>query len=183
MTRFPARLGVLFAVTLILIGCASQPPLQARPAGSADGTAYWARDIAAPLILGFAPDAQIYNVMGTQIYKDGRLAANSGDWSIEAWSPTRQQSFQVIVRADGTASATARSQTSGPGANGQPVPAGWRDSTVIFAAMAPHLDPSAAFAQLVVFNIATYSAPNWGVNFPGGAHPNHSVRWDGTYLP
>jgi len=172
------------AVALLTLGgTCNTPPPQQRPGAPFDGSVHWARDIAQPLIQNFAADAQIYNVAGVQVYGDGRLPANVGSWGIVAWSPSRQEEFQVNVRHTGATSTSVRAQTSPPSSDGQPVPAGWVNSTVVFAATAPHRDPSATVATLTVFNIATYDNPVWGINFSSaGAEPNHFVSWDGNYL-
>lgn len=181
MLQKALSLGSCLCVFMLLLGSnCNQPSPQPRPANPYDGSAYWARDIAQPLIASFAADAQIYNVMGAQVMVDGRLPANLGNWSIVAWSPSQQQEFQVIVKNDGTASTTTRQQASAPGANNQPVPAGWVNSTTIFSATNGHRNPGASLATLAVFNIATYSRAMWGINFNAGE--NQYVNWDGTYI-
>jgi hypothetical protein len=174
-------LMLTFMLVLALVACNSPTPEQ-RPGDPFDGSVHWARDIAQPLIDGFAPDAQLYNIMGVQIYSDGRLPVNTGNWSLQAWSPSRQEKIQIVVRYDGSTSTTTSEQTSPPSSNGQPVPAGWVNSTVIFDATAPYRDPHVTVATLVVFNISTYDDPVWGINFSSGSEPNHFVNWDGTYL-
>jgi len=169
-------------VTVLAGGTCTPPPPQQRPGNAFEGSAFWARDIAQPLITNFAADAQIYHIMGVQIFRDGRLPANQGSWGLVAWSPSQQKEFQVNVRHDGSTSTSTRAQTSVPGANGQPLPAGWVNSTDIFNATAPHRDPAATLATLAAFNIATYSQPMWGINFNAGAQPTHYVKFDGTYI-
>jgi hypothetical protein len=166
---------------IVLMSGACAPP-HPRPGNAFDGSVHWARDIAQPLISGFAADAQIYSVMGAQVYRDGRLPTNAGSWGIVAWSPSRQVEFQVNVRFDGTTTTSTRTQTTPPGANGQPLPPGWVNSTAVFDATASHRDPSATLATLAMFNITTYSGPHWGLNFNAGTQPNHYVNFDGTYL-
>ncbi len=171
------------AVGVLLIGGTCTPPApQPRPGNAFEGSAFWARDIAQPLISGFASDAQIYNIAGVQVFKDGRLPSNQGSWGIVAWSPSQQKEFQVNVRHNGTTSTSTREQANAPSANHQPLPAGWVNSTDIFNATASHRDPGATVATLAMFNIATYDGPHWGLNFNAGAEPNHYVNFDGAYL-
>lgn len=175
-------LSLGFMVMVFAAGTCTPPPPQQRPGSAFEGSAFWARDIAQPLITNFAADAQIYHIMGVQIFRDGRLPANQGSWGLVAWSPSQQKELQVNVRHDGSTSTSTRAQTSAPGANGQPLPAGWVNSTDIFTATAPHRDPAATLANLAAFNIATYSQPMWGINFNVGAQPTHYVKFDGTYI-
>jgi hypothetical protein len=181
MLRKGFSTAILTLVLFLLSGCTCNPPVPVtRPGNAYDGSAFWARDIAQPLIANFAADAQIYNVMGTQVMVDGRLPANVGNWSIVAWSPSRQEEFQVIVKNDGSTSTSTRAQPSAPGANNQPVPAGWVNSTVVFNATIGHRDAGASQATLAVFNLATYSRAVWGLNLNAGQ--NQYVNWDGTYI-
>jgi len=175
-----ASASLILSFILLLGSNCNQPAPVTRPGSAYDGSAYWARDLAQPLITGFAGDAQIYNIMGAQVMADGRLPANLGNWSIVAWSPSRQEEFQVIVRNDATTSTSTRAQASAPGANNQPVPNGWANSTVVYNATIGHRDPGATLSTLVVFNIATYTRPLWAINFNAGQ--NQYVNWDGTYI-
>lgn len=172
---------LLIMLAFMLNGSNCQTPTQ-RPGNSFDGSAHWARDMAQPLINNFAADAQIYHINGVQVYKDGRLPANAGSWGLVAWSPSRQEIIQVNVRFNGATSTETRSQTTPPGANAQPIPDGWVNSTVIFDATASHRDPSATLATVAAFNLPTYSGSHWGINFNAGQEPNHYVNFDGTYL-
>jgi hypothetical protein len=67
-----------------------------------DGSARWGLTIAQPRITAFAPDAQLYAILGGEVYRDGRLPASVEDWSYVAWSPTRRRTFQVTVLFDGS---------------------------------------------------------------------------------
>lgn len=181
--RIVAKLLLVALLTLGQVTCCSLPQPGARPGPVYNGSAHWARDIAQPLINGFASDAKLYTVLGALVYSDGRLPANVGTWSFVAWSPSRQEEFQVTVSYDGSTSTGTRAQTSAPSSNGQPIPAGWANSTVIFDATTPSRDPSATVANLAVFNIATQKYPYiWGINFDKGTPSNHYVNWDDTYL-
>jgi hypothetical protein len=180
---FMMRKTLLVALTflfILLIGSSCKPTPQPRPGDPFDGSAHWARDKALPLIASFAGDAQIYNVMGAQVMLDGRLPANLGTWSIVAWSPSRQEEFQVVVKNDGTTSTSTRAQASAPGANQQPAPGGWVNSTDVFNATTGHRDPGATLSTLAVFNITTQPRAVWGINFNAGV--NQYVNWDGTYI-
>jgi len=172
-------MGLVASLVLLQAGCSSSVQ---RPGNSFDGSAFWARDIAQPLITAFAADAQIFNISGTQVFSDGRLPRNVGVWSINAWSPSRQEEFQVKVKYDGTTSTITRSQTTGPSSNGQPLPSGWVNSTTVFDATASHRDPGATVAAMALFNNVNFSGPHWGLNFNTGTEPNHYVNFDGTYL-
>lgn len=180
--KFFVKLSAVLVGVLLIGGTCTPPAPQQRPGNAYDGSAYWARDIAQPLISGFASDAQIYTISGVQVFKDGRLPANQGSWGIVAWSPSQQKEFQVNVRHNGTTSTSTRAQANAPSANNLPLPAGWVNSTDIFNATASHRDPGATVATLAVFNIATYDGPHWGLNFNTGTEPNHYVNFDGTYL-
>ena len=178
------RASLLLLAGLPLALAASCPTPTARPGSEYEGSAHWALALAQPEISSFASDARVYTVIGATIYRDGRLPPNTGTWSFVAWSPSRQEELQVNVRYDGNTSASTRPQTSAPSHNGQPIPASWANSTVVFAAAAPHLPSNASHAVLAVLNTTSYpQAPNdlvWGINFDAG--PNQLVRVDGTYL-
>jgi hypothetical protein len=90
----------------------------------------------------------------------------------------------VTVKADGSFFTTTRNAPTPPSQNGQPLPAGWADSKVIFAAVEPYLPCGVTHARLAVLNVASYAqAPNqpaWGIYFNVGQ--NQLVRWDGAYI-
>ena len=180
--RFIRMLFIVLLGGMMLSASCPQPV--SRPESVFEGSAKWALNIAQPLITAFAADAKLYSVLGAMIYKDGRLPANTGDWSFVAWSVSQQKEFQVTVKYDGTTSTATRTKASPPSPNGQPIPNGWLNSTDIFAVTAPHLSGGVTHAQLVVFNFVSYpQASNqavWGINFNEG--PNQLVKWDGTYL-
>lgn len=184
--QFPGRFSRILLVLLLgsVILSASCPKPVPRPYPAFDGSAKWALNIAQPSITSFAADAQLYNILGTMIYKDGRLPSNTGTWSFVVWSANQQKELQVSVNYDGTISTSTRSLSSPVSPNGQPIPSGWVNSTDIFAALAPHLSSGVTHAKLIAFNLVSYpQAPNqavWGINFNQG--PNQLVKWDGTYL-
>ena len=163
-----------------LLACKTTPTQ--RPGNSFDGSVHWALNIAQPLITNFAADAQLCSVQGIQIYPDGRLPGNAGTWGLSSWSPSLQKEFQVVVKWDGTTTTNTRDAATCPSANGQPIPAGWVNSTNIFQAIHNNYSGNLGVADLVVFNIATYSSPVWGTHFQNSSEPNHYVSWDGTYL-
>ena len=170
-------------VPLLAVLMAACPSPQTRPGPTFDGSVHWAYAIAQPLITPFAPDVQLYYVLGAGISPDGRLPSNLGDWSFIAWSQSRNQEIQVIVKYDGTTSTSTHAQATAPG-SGLVVPAGWANSPVIFQATIPHR-PSVSEAQLVAFNLNRYNAlawnqAVWNIHFDSG--PNQLVKWDGTYL-
>ncbi len=180
-----AQTRILFVLLIgLMLSSASCPRPEPRTGPSFEGSAKWALNIAQPLINGFAADAKIYSILGANIYKDGRLPANTGDWSFVTWSPSRLEKFQVTVLWDGRTTTSTRSQASPPGATGLPIPAGWVNSTVIFNAAAPHLGSDVRYAVLTVFNLTNFpEAPDqavWGINFNAG--PNQLIKWDGTYI-
>jgi hypothetical protein len=175
-----AKLALGLALVTALIGC---PPPTPRPPGGNDGTARWAFGIAQPHITAFAADAEVRTILGSSVNLDGRLPSNTGSWSFVAWSPTRS-TIQVTVSASGSTSITHRNDTApGPGIQ-VPLPAGWADSSTVFAATNGKRNASASIANLVVLNVASYSeAPNqavWGINFD--APPNQLVAVNGTYI-
>lgn len=178
------RTTLLLLAGLPLAMAASCPTPTERPGSDFEGSAHWALALAQPHITSFAADARLYTVLGSTIYRDGRLPLDTGTWSFVAWSPSRQEVLQVNVQHDGSTSTTTRSQASAPSHNGQPIPATWANSTVVFAAVAPHLATGTTNAVLAVLNTTSYSqAPNdivWGINFNTG--PNQLVRVDGSYL-
>lgn len=178
------RLGFLVFGLAMVVATAGCPPTvaQPRPPGT-DGSARWAWAIAQPVITGIAADAQLRTVIGAAVQVDGRLPANTGNWSFVAWSPTHS-TIQVTVSAAGTTSTTQRNDAApGPGIQ-VPLPATWADSTQVFAATNGKRDPGASSATLVVLNIASYSqAPGqavWGIAF--NVSPNQLVKFDGTYI-
>jgi hypothetical protein len=174
---------LLLASLPLTMAARCQTPTQ-RPGSDFEGSAHWALAQAQPHISSFAADARLYTVLGSMVYRDGRLPPDTGTWSFVAWSPTRQEELQVNVQHDGGTSTTTRSQASPPSHNDQPIPASWANSTVVFAAVAPHLESGTNHAVLVVLNTTSYpQAPNdtvWGINFDRG--PNQLVRVDGSYL-
>ncbi|MDH4223052.1 MAG: hypothetical protein OEV55_05865 [candidate division Zixibacteria bacterium] len=180
--RFSRMLLIVLLAGVVLSASCPQPV--PRPLPAFEGSAKWALNIAQPLIASFASDAQLYNILGAVIYKDGRLPSNTGDWSFVVWSASQQKQFQVTVKFDGTASTSTRSVTTPPSPSRQPIPNGWINSTEIFAALAPHLVSGVTHAQLVTLNLVNYpQAPNqavWGISFNQG--PNQLIMWDGTYL-
>jgi hypothetical protein len=180
--RLPVQTAcVMLLALLALVGCNVDP--QQRPGDVFDGSAQWALDIARPLIDGFASDAELYTILGAVVFRDGRLPANTGTWSFVAWSPSRQEEFQVTVKHDGTTTTSTREQDNGPSSDGQPVPDNWVNSPAIFDATAPHRGPDVVTATLVVFNISTHTTPRvWGINYDSGPDPNHYVDINGNYL-
>ena len=172
------------AVVVILSGCASMPTPVPRSGPIEHGSARWGYAIAQPSIAAFAPDAQLYTILGGFVYRAGRLPSNTGDWSFVAWSTSLKQTFQVTVKFDGTFFTTTRNEATPPSQNGQPLPQSWADSTEVFAVAAPHLTCGVTHAQLAVLNVASYAqAPNqpaWGINFNVGQ--NQLVKWDGIYV-
>jgi hypothetical protein len=172
--------ALALAVVAAIAGCPTPTP---RPPGGNDGTSRWAFAIAQPKIAAFAGDAQLRTIVGASINADGRLPSNTGSWSFVAWSPTRS-TIQVTVNADGTASSSQRNDPApGPGIQ-QPMPASWADSPQVFGATVGKRDAAAHVANLVVFNLVSYTqAPGkavWGINFDAGQ--NQLVAADGTYI-
>src|SRR5712692_2228286 len=182
MTR--ALTAVFCCIGIAIQGCKSVSPQPRAGAAFTDGSAKWGLKIAQPLITNFAADAKLYEIFGADIGLDGRLPANTGDWSFVAWSPSQHVSFQVTVKFDGSTSTTTHSDPSPPSLNGQPIPAAWADSLDVFGVVAPYLACGAGRAQLAVLNVASYAeAPNqsaWAINFDAGQ--NQLVKWDGTYI-
>jgi hypothetical protein len=176
--------GLLLSAALLstLTSCKTTP--QPRSGSSFDGSAQWAWAVAQPMVTAFATDAQIYNILGAVIFPDGRLPANTGDWSFVTWSPTKHQQFQVTVNFDGTATSSTTNVASAPGVGGTAIPAGWANSIVVFQATVGHRASAVTIANLAVLNVASYPTqpgPNvWAINFD--VPPNQLVRWDGTYL-
>jgi hypothetical protein len=175
---------IVVVILVTATGCGSVSPPAPHPGAPDWGTARWGYAVAQPAIAGFASDAALYEILGTQIYRDGRLPANTGDWSFVAWSPSLKQIFQVTVKFDGTSSTTTRSANAPPSQNSQALAANWADSTTVFAAVAPSLTCGVTHAELAVLNVASYAeAPNqpaWGLHFDVGQ--NQLVRWDGVYI-
>jgi hypothetical protein len=174
-------LGFGLVFVLAVTGCPLPQPMPRGP--SAGGSARWAFGRAQPVIAAFAPDAELRTILGYTVSLDGRLPANTGAWSFVAWSPTRS-TIQVTVSYDGTTSSSERTEAApGPGVQ-RPLPAGWADSPVVFAATSGRRNPAAQIANLVVLNVASYpEAPNravWGINFD--APPNQLVTYDGVYI-
>lgn len=175
-----AWLSFAAVIAIAATGCPPNPNIP-RPPGT-DGGARWAFAIAEPVIHGIAADAELRTVIGAAVNLDGRLPSNGGSWGFVAYSPTRA-TIQVNVNANGTTSTSQRNEAApGPGIQ-VPLPA-WVDSIQVFAATNGKRDPGASIAQLVVFNLTSYSqAPGkatWGINFNAGQ--NQLVAADGTYI-
>lgn len=185
LMRF-SLLALVFVVGIVSILGTSpvrEDPRQ-RPGASFNGSAKWALQIAQPVISACAADAQIYQILGAVIWRDGRLPENTGTWSFVSWSPTTREICQVTVdHGGGTRTSTRDSDTAPSTASGGVIPAAWVNSTAVFSAI-PGAEITRDSAQLVVFNVASYDeAPNtavWGINFAGGKNP--LVRWDGYYI-
>lgn len=180
-----AKVGAILCVLLLFMsvqGCNDVP--EVRPGANIDGSVKWALQKAQPVISNFASDAQIYSILGAMIWKDGRLPANTGSWSFVSWSPSLNKTCQVTVNYQGNTSKSIRDSENPPNTgSGNTLPAGWVNSTAIFASI-PGQEITKNFAQLVVFNTTSYpQAPHaavWGINFAGGKNP--LVRWDGHYI-
>jgi hypothetical protein len=175
--------GILVALTLLAFCLGCEEP-EVRPGAQFDGSIYWALQIAQPKINTWASDAQIYSILGAAIWKDGRLPANTGTWSFVCWSVSLKKIYQITIDNNGDPSTSIREQLTPPStASGTPLPAGWVNSTVIFAVI-PAAEITKNYATLVAFNSASYSqAPNeavWGINYAGGRNP--LVRWNGEYI-
>jgi hypothetical protein len=174
----PLCMGIL---CLFIQGC--KPP-KVRPGSSFDGSAKWALQIAQPVISDFAVDAQIYQVLGALVWKDGRLPANTGTWSYVSWSASLKKTCQVTVDCQGNSRTSIRDSQNPPNTGSSTtLPVGWVNSTSVFSAV-PGQEITKSYAQLVVFNTTSYpQAPNtavWAMNFAGGRNP--LVRWDGHYI-
>lgn len=168
----------LFVVSAILWGW-SCPPGQVRPGPPYDGSARWAVDLARPRLAAFAADAQLRTIAGARIGSDGRVFANVGSWAVAAFSESRREKIEVTVSATG---AVSESVGAGPAAGVEvPVPAGWINSTDVFARVRG-LVPPFDEAPLVTFNLTDFGAElagkaTWAVNTPGG---NVLVLHDGS---
>jgi len=178
------RFETLVLGLLVVAATAGCPPtvVTPRPPGT-DGSARWAFAIAQPVIAGIAGDAQLRSIIGASVSLDGRLPANTGNWSFVAWSPTHS-TIQVTVSANGTSSTSQRNDAApGPGIE-VPLAANWADSIQVFAATNGHRDAGASSATLVVLNMASYSqAPGkavWGIAFNAGA--NQLIAVNGAYI-
>lgn len=145
-----------------------------------DGSAYWAWQLAQPKVAAFGSDAVLYSVLGAQVWHDGRLPSNTGDWSFVTWSRSLRKEFQVTVLFDGTLTTSTRDRPGAPGVAGQPVPSGWVNSPQVFQAAEQGRHSGDDVATVVVFNWSTASSPGlWGISYPSGIL---AVRWDGTYV-
>lgn len=179
------KIPTFFLIIMLLIivhGCTE--PIY-RNSTVFDGSAYWALQKAQPEITNFAADAEIYNILGTMIWKDGRLPSNTGEWSFVSWSQTRKQTCQVTVNYQGTTSKSIQNQSSPPNTgSGFPIPVGWKNSIEIFSIITSKEIINDNYANLVVFNLANYTqSPNnavWAVNFSQGINP--LVTWNGTFI-
>jgi hypothetical protein len=175
--RWLAPLGI----AVLFLSAGSCPDPEGRPGAANDGSAHWAWAIAEPMVAPFAADAELYEILAVNVFHDGRLPTNTGSWGFVTWSPSRQEVFQVNVNYTGSASTETRTRPDAPGSNGQPVPSGWVNSTVVFQAAEPHRPGGTDTAQLVVFNASTWTTPGqWGINYAGST--NVIVQWDGTLI-
>jgi len=179
-----AGVKLVFFALLCVLGVQGCKDPQVRPGASFDGSVKWALQIAQPDINTFAGDAQLYSILGAMIWKDGRLPANTGTWSFITWSAGLKKKYQVTVDYQGKITRSATDQEGPPKTpSGTTLPAGWVNSTNIFASI-PAQQITSNCATLVVFNFTNFDqAPNtavWGVNFNGSKNP--LVRWDGRYI-
>jgi len=175
---------VILFLPIFLLACQGCDEPTVRPGADFDGSVKWALQKAQPEITNFSGDAQIYNILGSLIWKDGRLPANTGTWSFVSWSQSLKKTCQVTVDHQGDITKSVHDEVNPPSTgSGTPLPAGWVNSTMIFSAI-PGLEITKRFAQLVVFNTTSYPlAPNmavWVINYAGGKNP--TVRWDGQYI-
>jgi hypothetical protein len=155
-----------------------------RPGSAFEGSAKWALQKAQPEINNFASDAQLYQILGSQIWKDGRLPGNTGTWSFVCWSNSVKQKFQISVDHLGK---TYKSYDESPNpplsSSGTPIPSSWVNSTEVF-----HSIPVSAithdYCSILALNLISYiEAPNIAVwNISGLGSKNHLVRWDGHYI-
>jgi hypothetical protein len=182
-SRHFAALGIALLASGALGSNCHPTKYESRPAGT-DGTARWALAIAQPVISSFAPDAELREVLGSQIFLDGRLPANGGDWSFAAYSPAMSMTIQVTVDFDGKTTMTTRADAApGPGIQ-VPLTASWADSSTVFAATDGHRDAAATIANLVALNVSSYPSAAgqavWAIDFDTGA--NQLVSATGMYI-
>jgi hypothetical protein len=131
---------------------------------------------AAPLVQAFASDARLYEVLGVNVFHDGRLPSNTGSWGFVTWSPSRHELLQVNVTFTGATTTEIRSRATAPSANGQPIPSDWANSTVIFQAAEPHRPAGRSTAQTVVFNRSTWR-PGRRDRRSGASRTEAARRW------
>ncbi len=105
--------AIFLCAGVLAVGCTTVSPIP-RSGSFTDGSARSSLSIAQPLITAFAADAQLYQVLGADVGRDGRLPANTGTWSFVTWSLSQQKTFQVTVKYDGTTSTSTRSEPSPP---------------------------------------------------------------------
>lgn len=184
MKNGSAGVKLIFLALICVLGVQGCKDPQVRPGASFDGSVQWALQKAQPDINNFANDAQLYSILGSMIWKDGRLPANTGTWSFITWSAGLKKQYQVTVDYQGTITRSTTDQVNPPQTpSGTTLPAGWVNSTNIFSSI-PAQQLTSNCATLVVFNFTDFSqAPHtavWGMNFNGSQNP--LVRWDGYYI-
>ena len=173
----------IFIMIFLVLGCNGVTP---RPSAY-EGSAHWAFEKAQPEINNFDLNAELYWVMGAAVWKDGCLPANTGSWSFTCWSSSRQEICDVVVNCSGNTSTSTRTSINPPSTgSGQPIPAGWVNSTVVFDAIPPS-EQIDDYANLVAFNLHDYGENTiaagqavWAINFTSSN--NQLVMWNGTYL-
>lgn len=168
----------LFVAAVVVTGAACVEG-QERPDGGNEGSAQWAAERARARLAAFAADAAPRALLAARVAADGRLFANTGTWSVVAFSASRQEKLEVVVDADGTLSETTTAATS-VGVQ-DPLPAAWLDSTQIFE-RARGVVPAFEEATIVTFNLTDFGGDlagkaTWAINTPGG---NALVSADGT---
>jgi len=177
----------VLSLALLIAACDRQAPVQ-RGGDFFIGSIHWAQNLAQNDIDAWANDAELHQVIGNNIYVDGRLPIDRGSWSLVMWSPSLGVSRQFTVDFQANLSNTdAGAVTSAPGAYG-PVPANYVNSTEIFANAGL---PGGGVVPMTVFNLQTYdfvSVATWGIhNLRSGTgnaagSGNHFVDAFGNFL-
>jgi|GEM_PF-2936207 hypothetical protein len=159
-------------------------PLTPRSPGT-DGSAHWAYAVALPRAkMELAPDAVVVEISGEGVMPDGRLAANTGKWTLHFSSFTAAARLPVFV--DHLKNVTVGAKTS-PGvihALGSP-PGTFPDSIAIFTSTSG----KGASGTRTVVNpvVCTFDgiagSHVWSIKFKvGSATETHRVRWDNVWL-
>jgi hypothetical protein len=177
-------IGVSGVAPPLLSSTAAHPAPTQRIAPLADGSARWASARARRPILAIARDARLYEIIGTSLWRDGRLPSDAGTWRLIAWSPRAKRRIEATVEFDGHVTVQTFAAQAPPLASPQPIPYGWRDSPEIFAAAAPQLPCGVHVAPVVELTgrtiIPGQRGDAWVLNFYN-ALPQ-VVGWDGTFV-
>lgn len=178
-------IGAIAAAAYFFVLPRLQPPLEARAPGP-EGAAQWAYNLARPAALSAlgASDGVVVEMVGEDLFPDGRMAANRGRWILYFSSFSATDRVEVTVNHEGAVSVGAHSSPGVIRAIGSP-PGTFPNSTAIFATT---VGRGAAGTREVINPVrlvydSVAGSPVWAIPFRvNGSTETHIVRWDNIWL-